>query len=81
MAAGLAARTGFDVGAVRFVFVVAALASGFGLAAYVLAWLLVPAAGATTNIAAKALTDRRGITLAAGLGSLLVVTHLRMSRP
>ncbi len=76
MAAGLAARTGFDVGAVRFVFVVAALASGFGLAAYVLAWLLVPAAGATTNIAAKALTDRRGITLAAGLGSLLVVVLL-----
>jgi len=76
VAAGLAARTGFDVGAVRFVFVVAALASGFGLAAYVLAWLLVPAAGATTNIAAKALTDRRGITLAAGLGSLLVVVLL-----
>ncbi len=55
---------------------VAAVASGFGVAAYVLAWLLVPAAGQTNNIAAKALTDRRGITLAAGLGSLLVVVLL-----
>jgi len=76
VASGLAARTGFDVTAVRFVFVVAAVASGFGVAAYVLAWLLVPAAGQTNNIAAKALTDRRGITLAAGLGSLLVVVLL-----
>ncbi len=76
VASGLAARTGFDVTAVRFVFVVAAVASGFGVAAYVLAWLLVPAAGQKNNIAAKALTDRRGITLAAGLGSLLVVVLL-----
>ncbi len=50
--------------------------SGFGAAAYVLGWLLVPAAGENTNIAAKALTDRRGITLAAGVGSLLVVILL-----
>jgi signal transduction histidine kinase len=73
VAAGLAARTGWDVTIVRSVCVLAALASGFGAAAYVLAWLLVPLTGATTSIASKALTDRRGITLAAGLGSLLVV--------
>ena len=54
-------------------FVVAALFSLFGAAAYVVAWLLVPAEGADGNIAGKALTDRRGIALAAGLASLLVV--------
>jgi len=36
-------------------------------------WLLIPAAGADGNIAGKAVTDRRGIALAAGLVSLLVV--------
>jgi len=86
VAAGLAARTGFDVTVVRIVFVLAALADGFGVAAYVVAWLLVPAVGetsnggngnaGTSNIASKALTDRRGIALAAGLGSLLIVVFL-----
>ena len=37
VAAGLAARTGMDVTVVRSVFVLAALVSGFGAAAYVLA--------------------------------------------
>jgi signal transduction histidine kinase len=76
VAAGLAARLGLDVTFVRTVLVVATLASGFGIAAYVLAWLLVPAAGENSNIASKALTDGRGIALAAGLGSLLVVLLL-----
>ncbi len=76
MAAGLAARTGFDVTVVRTVFVLAALAGGFGVAAYVVAWLLVPAAGQQRSIAAAAMTDRRGIALTAGLGSLLVVVLL-----
>jgi len=73
VAAGLAARTGFDITVVRIAFLVTALLSGFGVAAYVLAWLLVPAAGGSSSIASEALTDRRGIALAAGLSSLLVV--------
>jgi signal transduction histidine kinase len=73
VAAGLAVRTGLDVGLVRTVFVAATLVGGFGAAAYVLAWLLMPAVGEDSNIASKALTDRRGIALAAGLGSLLIV--------
>jgi len=73
VAAGLSARTGFDVTVVRTVFVLATLAGGFGAAAYVVMWLLVPMAGENSNIASKALTDRRGIALAAGLASLLVV--------
>jgi signal transduction histidine kinase len=73
VAGGLAARTGLDVTVVRTVFVVAAVVSLVGAAVYVLAWLLVPAAGTDSNLAAKAVTDRRGMALAAGLSSLLVV--------
>jgi len=72
VAAGIAARTGFDVTAVRTVFVVTAVGV-FGLAIYLLAWLLIPDAGENKNIASKAVTDRHGITLAAGVSSLLVL--------
>ena len=74
VAAGLAARTGFDVTIIRIVIVVATvLSGGFVALLYVLAWLMLPAAGADSNIASKAMTDRRGLTQAAGLASLLVV--------
>jgi signal transduction histidine kinase len=76
VAGGVSAWTGFDVTIVRLAFVVAALAGGFGVAPYVLAWLLIPTAGTTSNIASKAVTDRRGIALAAGLGSLVIVVAL-----
>jgi signal transduction histidine kinase len=49
------------------------LSGGFVALLYLLAWLLVPAAGAESNIASKAITDRRGIALAVGLISLLIV--------
>jgi len=71
VAAGLASRTGFDVNVVRLAFIVATLVTGGFLAVcYVLAWLLVPADGMDGNIASRAVTDRRGIAAAAGLGSL-----------
>ena len=79
VAAGVSARTGVDVTVVRTVFVCAALAGGFGVAAYMVAWLLVPAVGESTNIGSKALTDRSGITLAAGLVSLLIAVFVLMS--
>jgi signal transduction histidine kinase len=72
VAAGIAARTGLDVTVVRTVFVITAVGV-FGLAIYLLAWLLIPDAGENSNIASKAVNDRRGITLAAGLSSLLVL--------
>ena len=72
VAAGLAARTGVDVIVIRLLFVLATLVS-VGAAAYVLAWLFIPMAGEDGSIAGKALTDRRGIALAAGLASLLTV--------
>jgi signal transduction histidine kinase len=58
------------------VLVLAGLFSGIGLVAYVLAWLVVPMAGADANIASRALTDRRGIALAAGLGSVMIAVLL-----
>jgi signal transduction histidine kinase len=76
VAAGLAERRGWDVTVVRIVFVLAALASGFGAAAYVLAWLLLPMAGENENIASKAVRDRGGIKLAVALVSLLAVVLL-----
>jgi signal transduction histidine kinase len=79
VAAGVSTRTGIDVTVVRTVFVCAALAGGFGVAAYMVAWLLVPAVGEPTNIGSKALADRSGITLAAGLASLLIAVFVLMS--
>ena len=73
VAAGLAARLGLDVTLVRTAFVVATVFSGFGAAAYVVSWLLIPESGSSGNIASRALADRRGIALAAGLGSLLAI--------
>ena len=72
VAAGLAARTGVDVTVVRLVFVLTALLS-VGAAAYVLAWLFIPMAGEDGTIAGRAMTDRRGIALAAAVGSLLIL--------
>jgi signal transduction histidine kinase/phage shock protein PspC (stress-responsive transcriptional regulator) len=79
VAAGVAARTGIDVAVVRTVWVVAALAGGFGVACYVAAWLLVPATGEQSSIGSKALGDRTGITLAAGLASLVTAVFVLMS--
>ena len=79
VAAGVSARTGVDVTVVRTVFVFLALAGGFGIACYLVAWLLVPAVGEQTGIGSAAMSDRTGITLAAGLASLLVAVFVLMS--
>ncbi len=79
VAAGVAARTGLDVRMVRTAFVMAALLSGFGLAVYVVAWLFLPAAGESASIGSQALTDGRGLGLAAGLCSVLVVVLIAAS--
>ena len=76
VAAGLAARTGIDVTVIRIVLLVVALPSGFGVAAYLVAWFLLPADGTDGSIANRALADRRGMTQAAGLGSLSAVVLL-----
>jgi phage shock protein PspC (stress-responsive transcriptional regulator) len=79
VAAGLAAKSGWDVTTIRTVFVLAGLVSGLGAAPYVLAWLLVPARGESRGIASTAVTDRRGIALGAALGSVVIVVLLIVS--
>ena len=74
VAAGLAKKTGFSVGLIRVVFIIATvLTTGYLAMGYVLAWLLIPAEDADGNIGTKALADKRGIVLAGGLASILVV--------
>jgi signal transduction histidine kinase len=73
VAAGIAARTGLNVTLVRTVFVIASLLSGFGLAAYVLGWLFVPADDDSPTIGSRALADARGLALAAVTASMIIV--------
>ncbi len=78
--AGLAARTGLDVTLLRVALVVITLlTSGVAAIAYVVAWLVVPAAGETTSIASRAATDKRGIALVAGLASILITVLVIIS--
>ena len=73
VAAGVATWRGFNVTTVRIAFVLATLIStGWFVPAYVVAWLLIPAAGEDASIASKARSDTSGIRLAVGLASLLV---------
>ena len=73
----MAAWTGFNVTTVRIVVVLLAVVStGWCVPAYVLAWLLIPAAGEDTSIGSRARSDSRGIALAAGLASLLALALL-----
>jgi len=73
VAAGVAAWRGFNVTTIRIAFVLATLIStGWFVPAYVVAWLLIPAAGEDASIASKARSDTSGIRLAVGLASLLV---------
>jgi signal transduction histidine kinase len=76
VAEGLSKRIGIDVTIVRVGLVLFGLASGTGVAAYVLAWLFVPVEGEDENIAQRALEDRRGLTLAIGLLPVLVVVFI-----
>ena len=72
VAAAIAGRIGRDVTTVRIVLVVAAvLSGGFVAAVYVVAWMLIPMAGMEHGLARKALADRRGLSLVAGLWSVL----------
>jgi len=60
------------LGLLVLIFVLTALLS-VGAAAYVLAWLFIPMADEDGTIAGRAMTDRRGIALAAAVGSLLIL--------
>lgn len=76
LAGGLAARLGVDVTVVRVALVLLGLVSGFGVAAYVLGWLLLPMEGTSATIAGRAVSDRRGLALALALVPALMVALL-----
>jgi len=80
VASGLATWRGFNVTAVRIVFVLAAVVSGgYFVPLYVAAWLLIPMAGADASIGAKARSDASGIRFAIGLTSLLILVLIAIS--
>jgi signal transduction histidine kinase len=77
VASGVAAWKGFNVTTVRIAFVLlTVVTSGIAVAVYVLAWLVIPAAGGGRSIGAKARSDAAGIRLAAALASLLILALL-----
>jgi signal transduction histidine kinase len=73
VAACVAHRFGIDPTIARIGFVLGALFSGVGIAVYVVAWLLVPAEGEDQSIAARAVSDWRGIAMALSFLPILVL--------
>ncbi|MBV9208145.1 MAG: PspC domain-containing protein [Actinobacteria bacterium] len=73
VASGVAAWRGFNPTTVRIVFVLLALFGGWFVPVYVAGWLLIPAAGAEESIGSRAKSDSRGIQLAVGLASLVLL--------
>jgi signal transduction histidine kinase len=69
VAGGLSARLGVDANLIRIAFVLAAVGAGIGLAAYVIAWLVIPKEGTDTSILRRALADRPTV----GLGLAFVI--------
>ncbi len=76
IAGAIAARRGRDATFIRIVLVLLGLLSGFGVAVYVIAWLLLPEEGSTETIGARALSDRQGITITVALVPALVLVLL-----
>jgi signal transduction histidine kinase len=74
LAAGIGTWRGFSPTTVRIACVVAALVTtGWAVPFYFIGWLVIPARGSTTSVAAKARHDSQGVALAIGLASLLAV--------
>jgi signal transduction histidine kinase/phage shock protein PspC (stress-responsive transcriptional regulator) len=75
VAAGIARRFGIDVSLVRLAFVVATAAGGFGLGAYLLGWILIPA-GESGSARSRLPTGRAAVEVALGTGLLLLAALL-----
>ncbi|MGH9103835.1 MAG: PspC domain-containing protein [Acidimicrobiales bacterium] len=79
IAGGISARMGIDVVVVRVALVLVSLGtSGGAVVAYVAAWLLVPPLGDDSAIAHRAISDRRGMALAAAVVSVLLAALLTL---
>jgi signal transduction histidine kinase len=75
VAAGIARRFAIDVSLVRLAFVVATAAGGFGLGAYLLAWILIPS-GEPGAGGSRLPTGRAAVEVALGTGLLLLAALL-----
>ena len=75
VAAGIARRFSIDVSLVRLAFVVATAAGGFGLGAYLLGWILIPA-GESGSARSRLPTGRAAVEVALGTGLLLLAALL-----
>jgi signal transduction histidine kinase/phage shock protein PspC (stress-responsive transcriptional regulator) len=76
---GISAATGIDVMFVRLGFVILGVAIGWPVLVYVVAWLIVPIEGETSNIYSRAINDRRGIRLLIAVIPVLVVVQIIVS--
>ena len=76
VAGGVADWMGIDPTLVRIGFVLCGIFSGFGVALYLLAWMLVPVEGTTVSMASRAVHDWRGIALALSLVPVVVVAFV-----
>ena len=79
IAGAVAAATGFEITIVRVGLVIFGLASGVGVAAYVVAWVLVPALDEDRSIASRALADGRALVTVIAFAPPLVVALLLAS--
>jgi signal transduction histidine kinase len=73
VAAAIARRFHMSPTIVRIAFLIAGLASGVGIIAYALGWLLIPAESAEEPIGKRALKDPKGIAIAVGLLPIVLV--------
>jgi signal transduction histidine kinase len=79
VAGGLSSRFGIDANLFRFAFILVAVGAGTGLAAYVVAWLIIPGEGSTTSIGRRALADRRTVAVALSVVIALIAVLLVLS--
>ena len=73
---GISDVTGIDVTLVRIGVVLLTLASGVGVLAYAMAWLLVPLDGDQEAIIARAMSDRGGIRIVVAVIPVLIVIQV-----
>ena len=73
---GISDTTGIDVTLVRIGVVLLTLASGVGVLAYAMAWLLIPLDGDQDAIITRAVSDRRGIRIVVYVIPLLIAIQV-----
>jgi phage shock protein PspC (stress-responsive transcriptional regulator) len=79
VASGIAAQLGIEPWVVRIGFVVLTPFGGFGALAYLLAWLLIPAAGRDESLAGEVMRRPRGLRTYIGVALVLLAVAILAS--